>query len=146
MKKTLSALTALLGPLAVIVVLGRVAHLIERYTGVSFNPYPRIIWCLASGVFIALYLAVLLVLCPRHTGPALVPCAVLGAVAAFALCVLDVCSFSVLTDLLPFRFVLPIRLEDLTVLRLTGVTVTGNILCAIRASHVRNETGRRLNE
>ena len=146
MKKTLSALTALLGPLAVIVVLGRVAHLIERYTGVSFNPYPRIIWCLASGVFIALYLAVLLVLCPRHASSALVPCAVLGAVAAFVFCVLDVCSFSVLTDILPFRFVLPIRLEDLTVLRLTGVTVVGNILCAVRASHGRNETGRRLNE
>ena len=100
----------------------------------------------AAGVFIALYLAVLLVLCPRHTGPALVPCAVLGAVAAFVFCVLEVCSFSVFTDLLPFRFVLPIRLEDLTVLRLTGVTVTGNILCAIRASHGRNEMGRRLNE
>ena len=146
MKKTLSALTALLGPLAVIVVLGRVAHLIERYTGVSFNPYPRIIWCLASGVFIALYLAVLLVLCPRHTGPALVTCALMGPVAPFVFCLLDECSLSVLTDLLPFRFVLPIRLEDLTVLRLTGVTVTGNILCAIRASHGRNETGRRLNE
>lgn len=146
MKKTLSALTALLGPLAVIVVLGRVAHLIEQYTGVSFNPYPRIIWCLASGVFIALYLAVLLVLCPRHASSALVPCAVLGAVMAFVFCVLDACSFSVLTDLLPFHFVLPFQLEGLTVLRLTGVTVTGNVLCAIRASHGRNETGRRLNE
>ena len=139
MKKTLSALTALLGPLAVIVVLGRVAHLIERYTGVSFNPYPRIIWCLASGVFIALYLAVLLVLCPRHASSALVPCAVLGAVAAFVFCVLEVCSFSVLTDLLPFRR------ETLLILPLTGLLAVGNILCAVRASCGTREVGKRLN-
>lgn len=146
MKKTLSALVALLGPLLLIIVLAHVTYTIEGYTSVSFNPYPRMIWYLASGVLVALYLTVLLVLCPRHSNPALVPCAVLGAILALVLCVLETSSFAAVMDYLPFSVRCPIRLEGLTVLRLTGVAVTGNILCAIRASHGRNETGRRLNE
>ena len=67
MKKTISALVALLGPLFLIIVLAHISYTIEGYTSVSFNPYPRMIWYLASGVLVALYLAVLLVLCPRHS-------------------------------------------------------------------------------
>lgn len=146
MKKTLSALVSLLGPLFLIIVLAHVAYTIEGYTSVSFNPYPRMIWYLASGVLVALYLAVLLVLCPRHSSPALVPCAVLGAILALVLCVLETSSFAAVMDYLPFSVVFPIRLEGFTVLHLTGVTIAGNILCAIRASRGAAETGRRLND
>ena len=146
MKKTISALLALLGPLFLIIVLAHISYTIEGYTSVSFNPYPRMIWYLASGVLVALYLAVLLVLCPRHSSPALVPCAVLGAILALVLCVLETSSFAAVMDYLPFSVCCPIRLEGLTVLRLTGVTVTGNILCAVRASRGAEEVGRRLND
>ena len=47
MKKTLSALVALLGPLFLIIVLAHISYTIEGYTSVSFNPYPRMIWYLA---------------------------------------------------------------------------------------------------
>lgn len=146
MKKTISALVALLGPLFLIIVLAHISYTIEGYTSVSFNPYPRMIWYLASGVLVALYLAVLLVLCPRQFGPALVPCSILGAISALALCVLETSSFAAVMDYLPFSVCCPIRLEGFTVLRLTGVTVTGNILCAVRASRGAEEVGRRLND
>ena len=146
MKKTISALLALLGPLFLIIVLAHISYTIEGYTSVSFNPYPRMIWYLASGVLVALYLAVLLVLCPRQFGPALVPCSILGAISALALCVLETSSFAAVMDYLPFSVRFPVRLEGFTVLHLTGVTIAGNVLCAIRASHGRNEMGRRLNE
>ena len=61
-----------------------------------YHQMDSMIWCLAPGVLIALYLAVLL-------------------------------------DALPFRIVLPIWLEELTVLRLTGVLVVGNLACAVLA-------------
>ena len=54
MKKTISALVALLGPLFLIIVLAHISYTIEGYTNVSFNPYPRMIWYLASGVLVAL--------------------------------------------------------------------------------------------
>lgn len=76
------------------------------------------------GLLVGLYLALTLVVLPKCATPTLVICAVIGAILAAMLGVIDWYGFGI---------TLPIRLESLTTLNLTGVLVVGNLACAVLA-------------
>lgn len=129
MKQKVAAVYALLGPALAITVLSAVTWQLDAQRTLSFDTVPSALWMLAMGILTALYLIVTLVLLPKHTSPALLPCAIVGAVLALILGVIDWFGFGIH---------LPIRLETLTTLNLTGLLVAGNLACAVLAA--RNKT------
>lgn len=129
MKQKVAAIYALLGPALAITVLSAVTWQLDAQRDLSFDAVPYAIWMLAMGILTALYLVVTLVLLPKHTSPALMPCAIVGAVLALILGVIDWFGFGIH---------LPIRLETLTTLNLTGLLAAGNLACAVLAA--RNRT------
>ena len=79
---------------------------------------------LVMGLLVGLYLALTLVVLPKCATPTLVICAVIGAILAAVLGAIDWYGFGI---------TLPIRLESLTTLNLTGALVVSNLSCAVLA-------------
>ena len=150
MKQKVSAAVAVLGPVFVLIALSCVTYQLEATTDLTTAPTPLLLWYAAWGVLAGLYLALTVLWLPKHGGSALAPCAIIGAVLAVALCLVELSVFGVLSDhfffhiIQPLR-VLPIRMETLLILPLIGLLVVGNILCAVRAACGTREVGKRLN-
>ena len=85
-----------------------------KFKELHFDMMSYALWILAMGLLVALYLVLTLVVLPKYATPMLVPCAVMGAIFALALAVIDWFGFYIPQ---------PIRLESLTTLNLTGVLV-----------------------
>jgi hypothetical protein len=150
MKQKLSAAVAVLGPVLALIVLSCVTYQVEATTDLTAAPTPLLLWYSAWGILVGLYLALTVLVLPKHGGSALAPCAIIGVVLAVVLCLVELSVFGTLSDhfffhvLQPFH-VLPFRMESLFILPLTGLLVVGNILCAVRASCGTREVGKRLN-
>lgn len=124
MKQKASAAIAVIGPVLVITLLSAVTWQMYKFKELHFDMMPYALWILAMGLLVALYLVLTLVVLPKYATPMLVSCAVMGAIFALALAVIDWFGFYIPQ---------PIRLESLTTLNLTGVLVVGNLACAVLA-------------
>lgn len=133
MKKSLSALCALFGPTILLVVLCAITYQVESTIDMTVAPLPCLMWYLVLGILAACYLALTVLFLPKSPGSTLTLCAILGAVLAVVLCVLELSAFGILADFFPFHVVLPIRMETLLLVPLTGLLVVGNLTCAILA-------------
>ena len=107
-----------------ITILSAVTWQMNQQRAISFDASAYAIWMLVMGLLVGLYLALTLVVLPKYATPTLVICAVMGAIFALALAVIDWFGFYIPQ---------PIRLESLTTLNLTGVLVVGNLACAVLA-------------
>ncbi len=124
MKQKVSAAIAVIGPVLVITILSAVTWQMYKFKELHFDMMSYALWILAMGLLVALYLVLTLVVLPKYATPMLVPCAVIGAILAAVLGAIDWYGFGI---------TLPIRLESLTTLNLTGVLVVGNLACAVLA-------------
>ena len=124
MKQKVSAAIAVIGPVLVITILSAVTWQMYKFKELHFDMMSYALWILAMGLLVALYLVLTLVVLPKCATPTLVICAVIGAILAAVLGVIDWYGFGI---------TLPIRLESLTTLNLTGVLVVGNLACAVLA-------------
>lgn len=124
MKRKASAAIAVIGPVLVITLLSAVTWQMYKFKELHLDMMSYALWILARGLLVALYLALTLVVLPKCATPTLVICAVIGAILAAVLGVIDWYGFGI---------TLPIRLESLTTLNLTGVLVVGNLACAVLA-------------
>ena len=124
MKQKASAAIAVIGPVLVITLLSAVTWQMYKFKELHFDMMSYALWILAMGLLVALYLVLTLVVLPKCATPTLVICAVIGAILAAVLGVIDWYGFGIN---------LPIRLESLTTLNLTGVLVVGNLACAVLA-------------
>ena len=122
--RKLSCVVAVIGPVLVITLLSAVTWQMYKFKELHFDMMSYALWILAMGLLVALYLALTLVVLPKCATPTLVICAVIGAILAAVLGVIDWYGFGI---------TLPIRLESLTTLNLTGVLVVGNLACAVLA-------------
>lgn len=122
--KKVSVAIALIGPVFLITILSAVTWQMNQQRTISFDASAYAIWMLVMGLLVGLYLALTLVVLPKCATPTLVICAVIGAILAAVLGVIDWYGFGIN---------LPIRLESLTTLNLTGVLVVGNLACAVLA-------------
>lgn len=150
MKQKVSAAVAVLGPVFVLIALSCVTYQVEATTDLTTAPTPLLLWYSAWGILAGLYFALTVLLLPKHGGSALAPCAIIGAVLAVALCLMELSVFGTLSDHFFFHIIqsfhiLPFRMETLFILPLTSLLVVGNILCAVRASCGAREVGKRLN-
>ena len=118
--RKLSCVVAVIGPMLLITILSAVTWQMNQQRTISFDASAYAIWMLVMGLYLALTLVVL----PKCATPTLVICAVIGAILAAVLGVIDWYGFGI---------TLPIRLESLTTLNLTGVLVVGNLACAVLA-------------
>ena len=124
MKQKASAAIAVIGPVLVITLLSAVTWQMYKFKELHLDMMSYALWILAMGLLVALYLVLTLVVLPKCATPTLVICAVIGAILAAVLGVIDWYGFGI---------TLPIRLESLTTLNLTGVLVVGNLACAVLA-------------
>lgn len=124
MKQKVSAAIAVIGPVLVITILSAVTWQMYKFKELHFDMMSYALWILAMGLLVALYLVLTLVVLPKCATPTLVICAVIGAILAAVLGAIDWYGFGI---------TLPIRLESLTTLNLTGVLVVGNLACAVLA-------------
>ena len=124
MKQKASAAIAVIGPVLVITLLSAVTWQMYKFKELHFDMMSYALWILAMGLLVALYLVLTLVVLPKCATPTLVICAVIGAILAAVLGAIDWYGFGI---------TLPIRLESLTTLNLTGVLVVGNLACAVLA-------------
>lgn len=124
MKRKASAAIAVIGPVLVITLLSAVTWQMYKFKELHLDMMSYALWILAMGLLVALYLVLTLVVLPKCATPTLVICAVIGAILAAVLGVIDWYGFGI---------TLPIRLESLTTLNLTGVLVVGNLACAVLA-------------
>ena len=124
MKRKASAAIAVIGPVLVITLLSAVTWQMYKFKELHLDMMSYALWILAMGLLVALYLVLTLVVLPKCATPTLVICAVIGAIWAAVLGVIDWYGFGI---------TLPIRLESLTTLNLTGVLVVGNLACAVLA-------------
>lgn len=122
--KKVSVAIALIGPVFLITILSAVTWQMNQQRTISFDASAYAIWMLVMGLLVGLYLALTLVVLPKCATPTLVICAVIGAILAAVLGAIDWYGFGI---------TLPIRLESLTTLNLTGVLVVGNLACAVLA-------------
>lgn len=124
MKQKVSAAIAVIGPVLVITILSAVTWQMYKFKELHFDMISYALWILAMGLLVALYLVLTLVILPKSPNSTLVICAVIGAILTAVLGVIDWYGFGIS---------LPIRLESLTTLNLTGVLVVGNLACAVLA-------------
>lgn len=124
MKRKASAAIAVIGPVLVITLLSAVTWQMYKFKELHLDMMSYALWILAMGLLVALYLVLTLAVLPKCATPTLVICAVIGAILAAVLGVIDWYGFGI---------TLPIRLESLTTLNLTGVLVVGNLACAVLA-------------
>lgn len=124
MKQKLSAATAVIGPVLLIMILSAVTWQIDEQRTLSFDAIPYAIWMLGMGLLVGLYLVLTLAVLPKYPSPALTTCAVMGAIFAIALAAIDWFGFYIPQ---------PFRLETITTLNLTGLLVAGNLACAVLA-------------
>lgn len=124
MKQKASAAIAVIGPALVITLLSAVTWQMYKFKELHLDMMSYALWILAMGLLVALYLVLTLVVLPKCATPTLVICAVIGAILAAVLGAIDWYGFGI---------TLPIRLESLTTLNLTGVLVVGNLACAVLA-------------
>lgn len=124
MKQKASAAIAVIGPVLVITLLSAVTWQMYKFKELHLDMMSYALWILAMGLLVALYLVLTLVVLPKCATPTLVICAVIGAILAAVLGAIDWYGFGI---------TLPIRLESLTTLNLTGVLVVGNLACAVLA-------------
>ena len=124
MKQKVSAAIAVIGPVLVITILSAVTWQMYKFKELHFGMISYALWILAMGLLVALYLVLTLAVLPKYATPTLVTCAVIGAILTAVLGVIDWYGFGIS---------LPIRLESLTTLNLTGVLVVGNLACAVLA-------------
>lgn len=124
MKRKASAAIAVIGPVLVITLLSAVTWQMYKFKELHLDMMSYALWILAMGLLVALYLVLTLVVLPKYATPTLVICAVIGAILAAVLGSIDWYGFGI---------TLPIRLESLTTLNLTGVLVVGNLACAVLA-------------
>ena len=124
MKQKVSAAIAVIGPVLVITLLSAVTWQMYKFKELHLDMMSYALWILAMGLLVALYLVLTLVVLPKCATPTLVICAVIGAILAAVLGAIDWYGFGI---------TLPIRLESLTTLNLTGVLVVGNLACAVLA-------------
>ena len=124
MKRKASAAIAVIGPVLVITLLSAVTWQMYKFKELHLDMMSYALWILAMGLLVALYLVLTLVVLPKCATPTLVICAVIGAILAAVLGAIDWYGFGI---------TLPIRLESLTTLNLTGVLVVGNLACAVLA-------------
>lgn len=117
--RKLSCVVAVIGPMLLITILSAVTWQMNQQRTISFDASAYAIWMLVMGLLVGLYLALTLVVLPKYA-----TCAVMGAILAAVLGVIDWYGFGI---------TLPIRLESLTTLNLTGVLVVGNLACAVLA-------------
>lgn len=122
--RKLSCVVAVIGPMLLITILSAVTWQMNQQRTISFDASAYAIWMLVMGLLVGLYLALTLVVLPKYATPTLVICAVIGAILAAVLGVIDWYGFGI---------TLPTRLESLTTLNLTGVLVVGNLACAVLA-------------
>ena len=122
--RKLSCVVAVIGPMLLITILTAVTWQMNQQRTISFDASAYAIWMLVMGLLVGLYLALTLVVLPKCATPTLVICAVIGAILAAVLGVIDWYGFGI---------TLPIHLESLTTLNLTGVLVVGNLACAVLA-------------
>lgn len=122
--RKLSCAVAVIGPMLLITILSAVTWQMNQQRTISFDASAYAIWMLVMGLLVGLYLALTLVVLPKCATPTLVICAVIGAILAAVLGVIDWYGFGI---------TLPIHLESLTTLNLTGVLVVGNLACAVLA-------------
>lgn len=122
--RKLSCVVAVIGPMLLITILSAVTWQMNQQRTISFDASAYAIWMLVMGLLVGLYLALTLVVLPKCATPTLVICAVIGAILAAVLGVIDWYGFGI---------TLPIHLESLTTLNLTGVLVVGNLACAVLA-------------
>ena len=118
--RKLSCVVAVIGPMLLITILSAVTWQMNQQRTISFDASAYAIWMLVMGLLVGLYLALTLVVLPKCA----IICAVIGAILAAVLGVIDWYGFGI---------TLPIRLESLTALNLTGVLVVGNLACAVLA-------------
>lgn len=124
MKQKVSAAIAVIGPVLVITILSAVTWQMYKFKELHFDMISYALWILAMGLLVALYLVLTLAVLPKYATPTLVTCAVIGAILTAVLGVIDWYGFGIS---------LPIRLESLTTLNLTGALVVGNLACAVLA-------------
>lgn len=124
MKRKASAAIAVIGPVLVITLLSAVTWQMYKFKELHLDMMSYALWILAMGLLVALYLVLTLVVLPKYATPTLIICAVIGAILAAVLGAIDWYGFGI---------TLPIRLESLTTLNLTGVLVVGNLACAVLA-------------
>ena len=124
MKQKVSAAIAVIGPVLVITILSAVTWQMYKFKELHFDMISYALWILAMGLLVALYLVLTLVILPKSPNSTLVICAVIGAILTAVLGVIDWYGFGIS---------LPIRLESLTTLNLTGVLVVGNLACDVLA-------------
>lgn len=124
MKRKASAAIAVIGPVLVITLLSAVTWQMYKFKELHLDMMSYALWILAMGLLVALYLVLTLAVLPKYATPTLVICAVIGAILAAVLGAIDWYGFGI---------TLPIRLESLTTLNLTGVLVVGNLACAVLA-------------
>ena len=124
MKQKVSAAIAVIGPVLVITILSAVTWQMYKFKELHFDMISYALWILAMGLLVALYLVLTLAVLPKYATPTLATCAVIGAILTAVLGVIDWYGFGIS---------LPIRLESLTTLNLTGVLVVGNLACAVLA-------------
>lgn len=137
MKKSLSALCALLGPTVLLVVLCAITYQVESTIDMTVAPLPCLVWYLVLGILAACYLALTVLFLPKYSSVALAPCAIVGAILAAMVRWFELSSFGSFGDAFPFHVVLPIRMETVFIIPLTTFFLVGNILCAFSA--IRNK-------
>ena len=119
-----SCVVAVIGPMLLITILSAVTWQMNQQRTTSFDVSTHAFWMLFMGLLVGLYLVLTLVILPKSPNSTLVICAVIGAILAAVLGVIDWYGFGIS---------LPIRLESLTTLNLTGVLVVGSLACAVLA-------------
>lgn len=124
MMRKLSCVVAVIGSMLLITILSAVTWQMNQQKTISFDASAYAIWMLVMGLLVGLYLALTLVVLPKCATPTLVICAVIGAILAAVLGAIDWYGFGI---------TLPIRLESLTTLNLTGALVVSNLACAVLA-------------
>lgn len=87
--RKLSCVVAVIGPMLLITILSAVTWQMNQQRTISFDASAYAIWMLVMGLLVGLYLALTLVVLPKCATPTLVICAVIGAILAAVLGVID---------------------------------------------------------
>lgn len=133
MRKSIFATVSIIGPMLLLIALSCITYELEATTNATTAPLSLLLWYLAWGILAGLYLALTMLILPKHLGSSLAPCAMIGAVLVVVLCMLELSVFGVWGDYFPFPIALPFRMETFFIVPLTGLLVVGNLACAVLA-------------
>lgn len=123
MSKRIITLSAAIAPPLFMAIMACISKHIELYTALMLAVYPRFFWMICTGILAALYLTLPLIVYPKYGGRSLILGATIGIVLAILFGAIGYFGFGIR---------LPFLVEALTILRMSGLCITGNLICIIR--------------